>query len=67
MAPSAHDPSKKEPTIMATTDIALREDPEYNKISKHFHENPDEFADAFAKAWFKLLHRYGSEGKLHRP
>ena len=57
MAPSAHDPSKKEPTIMATTDIALREDPEYNKISKHFHENPDEFADAFAKAWFKLLHR----------
>jgi catalase-peroxidase len=57
MAPSAHDPSIKEPTIMATTDIALREDPEYNKISKHFHENPDEFADAFAKAWFKLLHR----------
>ena len=57
MAPDAHDPSKKVPTIMATTDIALREDPEYKKISKRFHENPEEFADAFAKAWFKLLHR----------
>ena len=42
---------------MATTDIALREDPEYKKISKRFLENPEEFADAFAKAWFKLLHR----------
>ena len=57
MAPDAHDPSKKVPTIMATTDIALKEDPSYKKISKRFHENPDEFADAFAKAWFKLLHR----------
>ena len=57
MAPDAHDPSKKVPTIMATTDIALREDPEYKKISKRFLENPEEFADAFAKAWFKLLHR----------
>ena len=57
MAPDAHDPSKKVPTIMATTDIALREDPSYKEISKRFHENPDEFADAFAKAWFKLLHR----------
>ena len=57
MAPDAHDPSKKVPTIMATTDIALKEDPSYKEISKRFHENPDEFADAFAKAWFKLLHR----------
>ena len=57
MAPDAHDPSKKVPTIMATTDIALKEDPSYREISKRFHENPDEFADAFAKAWFKLLHR----------
>ena len=57
MAPSAHDPSKKEPTIMATTDIALKTDPSYKKISEHFLNNPDEFADAFAEAWFKLLHR----------
>ena len=57
MAPSAHDPSIKEPTIMATTDIALKTDPRYKKISEHFLNNPDEFADAFAKAWFKLLHR----------
>jgi catalase-peroxidase len=57
MAPDAHDPSKKVPTMMATTDIALREDPSYKKISKRFHENPEEFADAFAEAWFKLLHR----------
>ena len=57
MAPDAHDPSKKVPTIMATTDIALREDPSYKEISKRFHENPEEFADAFAEAWFKLLHR----------
>ena len=49
--------AKKVPTIMATTDIALKEDPSYKEISKRFHENPDEFADAFAKAWFKLLHR----------
>ena len=43
--------------MMATTDIALREEPAYAKISKHFHENPDAFADAFARAWFKLTHR----------
>ena len=42
---------------MTTADLALKEDPIYNKISKRFHENPDEFADAFARAWFKLLHR----------
>ena len=57
MAPDAHDPSKKVPTMMATTDIALKEDPIYKVISKRFHENPEEFADAFARAWFKLLHR----------
>ena len=57
MAPSAHDPSKKESTIMAATDIALKTDPSYKKISEHFLNNPDEFADAFAEAWFKLLHR----------
>jgi catalase-peroxidase len=57
MAPDAEDASKKVPTMMTTADMAMREDPAYNKISKHFHENPDEFADAFAKAWFKLLHR----------
>ena len=57
LAPDAEDPSIKVPTMMTTADIALREDPEYRKISKHFHENPDEFADAFAEAWFKLLHR----------
>ena len=57
MAPDAEDASKKVPTMMTTADMALRVDPEYNKISKRFHENPDEFADAFARAWFKLLHR----------
>jgi catalase-peroxidase len=57
LAPDAEDASIKVPTMMTTADIALREDPEYKKISKHFHENPVEFADAFAEAWFKLLHR----------
>jgi catalase-peroxidase len=57
MAPDAEDPSIKVPTMMTTADMAMREDPIYKKISKHFHENPDEFADAFARAWFKLLHR----------
>jgi catalase-peroxidase len=57
LAPDAEDSSKKVPTMMTTADIALREDPAYNKISKRFHENPEEFADAFARAWFKLLHR----------
>jgi catalase-peroxidase len=57
LAPDAEDSSVKVPTMMTTADIALREDPEYKKISKHFHENPEEFADAFAEAWFKLLHR----------
>ena len=57
LAPDAEDPSIKVPTMMTTADMALREDPEYRKISKHFHENPEEFADDFAEAWFKLLHR----------
>ena len=57
MAPDAEDESKKVPTMMTTADMAMREDPSYKEISKRFHENPDEFADAFARAWFKLLHR----------
>ncbi len=57
MAPAAHDPSKKVITMMTTADMSLRMDPVYNKIAKRFHENPDEFADAFARAWFKLTHR----------
>jgi catalase-peroxidase len=55
--PDAHDDSKKHAPMMFTTDIALRMDPEYGKISKRFHENPDQFAAAFAKAWYKLTHR----------
>jgi catalase-peroxidase len=55
--PDAFDPAKKHPAMMFTTDLALKLDPEYAKISQHFHENPDEFADAFAKAWYKLTHR----------
>ncbi len=55
--PDAHDPAKRHAPFMLTTDIALRVDPAYEKISRRFHENPDEFADAFARAWFKLLHR----------
>jgi catalase-peroxidase len=55
--PDAHDPSKKHAPMMFTTDLALKLDPAYAKISKHFHKHPQEFADAFAKAWFKLTHR----------
>jgi len=55
--PDAHDPSKKHPPMMLTTDLSLRMDPKYGPISKKFHENLDEFADAFARAWFKLTHR----------
>ncbi|EID73690.1 catalase/hydroperoxidase HPI(I) [Imtechella halotolerans K1] len=55
--PDAHNPEKRHAPFMLTTDLSLRFDPEYSKISKHFYENPDEFADAFAKAWFKLTHR----------
>ena len=55
--PDAHDASKKHAPIMLTTDLALREDPAYAEISKRFHDHPDQFADAFARAWFKLTHR----------
>lgn len=55
--PDAHDSSKRHAPIMFTTDLALRLDPAYEKVSRHFYENPDEFADAFAKAWYKLTHR----------
>ena len=57
MAPDAEDSSIKVPTMMTTADMAMIRDPEYRKISKRFHENPEEFADAFSRAWFKLLHR----------
>ncbi|WP_037671988.1 catalase/peroxidase HPI [Streptomyces griseus] len=55
--PDAHDPSKKRLPTMLTTDLSLRFDPIYGEISKRFHENPDQFADAFARAWYKLTHR----------
>ena len=55
--PDAHDPTKKHAPFMLTSDLALRFDPDYERISRHFHENPDEFADAFARAWYKLTHR----------
>ena len=55
--PDAHDPSKRHAPAMLTTDLSLRFDPAYEKISRRFHENPDQFADAFARAWFKLTHR----------
>jgi catalase-peroxidase len=55
--PDAHDPSKSHAPVMLTTDLALKLDPVYAPISKRFHENPDQFADAFAKAWYKLIHR----------
>lgn len=57
LVPDAHDSGKKHAPFMLTTDLALRMDPEYEKISRRFYENPDEFADAFARAWFKLTHR----------
>ncbi len=57
MAPAPDDKSKKVPIMMTTADMAMRMDPAYEKISRRFHENPDEFADAFARAWFKLTHR----------
>ena len=57
LAPSAHDPSKRVPTMMTTADMAMRMDPIYEPISRRFHENPEEFADEFARAWFKLTHR----------
>lgn len=66
--PDAHDPSKSHQPIMLTSDIALREDPTYGPISKRFKENPQEFADVFAKAWYKLMHRdMGPIQCLHGP
>jgi catalase-peroxidase len=56
-APAAEDASQKRPILMTDADMAMRMDPAYEKISRHFHENPEEFADAFARAWFKLTHR----------
>ena len=57
MTPDAHEKSKKNLPMMQTTDLSLKMDPTYGPISRNFHENPDEFADAFARAWFKLTHR----------
>ena len=57
LAPDAEDASIRVPTMMTTADMAMREDPIYREISERFHKNPDQFADAFARAWFKLLHR----------
>jgi catalase-peroxidase len=57
LVPDAHDPAKRHAPFMLTTDLSLRMDPAYEKISRRFYENPDEFADAFARAWFKLTHR----------
>jgi catalase-peroxidase len=66
--PDAHDPNKQHAPIMFTTDLALRLDPIYGKISKRFHENPEEFANAFAKAWYKLTHRdMGPTSRLLGP
>jgi len=55
--PDAHDPNKKHAPFMLTTDLSLKMDPEYEKISRNFHENPDEFAEAYSRAWYKLTHR----------
>jgi len=55
--PDAHDPARRHAPIMSTADMAMRMDPTYERISRRFHKNPDEFADAFARAWFKLTHR----------
>ncbi|MFK7853762.1 MAG: catalase/peroxidase HPI [Granulosicoccus sp.] len=66
--PDAHDPSKSHAPVMFTSDLALKMDPIYGPISKRFHENPEEFADAFARAWYKLTHRdSGPIGRLLGP
>ncbi len=66
--PDAHDPSKRHAPGMLTTDLSLRFDPAYEKISRRFYENPDQFADAFARAWFKLTHRdMGPRARYHGP
>jgi catalase-peroxidase len=66
LAPAAHDPSKRVTTMMTTADLAMRMDPAYEKISRHFHKNPQEFADAFARAWYKLTHRDMGPKVLYR-
>ncbi len=66
--PDAHNPSKSHAPMMTTADMAMRMDPTYEKISRDFHANPDKFADAFARAWFKLLHRdMGPKSRYHGP
>ena len=66
--PDAHESSKRHAPIMTTADMAMKMDPAYEPISRRFHENPDEFADAFARAWFKLIHRdMGPRARYHGP
>src|SRR5664279_4103914 len=65
--PDAHDPAQRHAPFMLTTDLALKMDPNYAPISKRFHENPQQFADAFAKAWYKLTHRDMTSLPLPRP
>ncbi|MFB6359109.1 MAG: catalase/peroxidase HPI, partial [Thiohalorhabdaceae bacterium] len=68
MAPDAHEPGKQHPPMMLTTDIALKVDPSYAGIAKRFHENPEELEDAFARAWFKLIHRdMGPKARYQGP
>ena len=68
LAPAAHTEGKRVPTMMTTADMAMKMDPEYRKISERFRANPDEFADAFARAWFKLCHRdMGPKARYHGP
>ena len=68
MVPDAHDPSKKHPPIMFTTDLSLKVDPAYEKISRRFHDDPEAFADAFSRAWYKLTHRdMGPHSRLLGP
>ncbi|MFM7822968.1 MAG: catalase/peroxidase HPI, partial [Bacteroidota bacterium] len=68
MIPDAHDPNKKHPPMMTTADLSLRFDPAYEKISRRFHQDPQAFADAFARAWFKLTHRdMGPKALYHGP
>jgi catalase-peroxidase len=68
LVPDAHDPSKRHPPIMTTADMAMKMDPIYRPISERFHKNPDQFADAFARAWFKLTHRdMGPKSRYRGP